>query len=93
MKKKSTTAPAGKPSTQKVKPKVYLSCRVSPLVKDLIRDEWEDHFDSEGQAVEALILRGATSPKAHARILREIETDPLMIAVKNALAQVQQKHG
>ena len=81
------------PPTQKVKPKLFLSCRVSPLVKDLIRQEWEDHFDSEGQAVEALILRGATSPKAVERILREAETDPAMLAVKQALAWVQKQQG
>lgn len=85
--KTSTTPPSPKPKTKH--PKAYLSCRVSHLVKDLIRQEWEDRYDSEGQAVEALILQGATSPKALERILREAETDPLVQAVKQA-AQKQQ---
>jgi len=86
------TNPATPPHKLKTRqPKAYLSCRVSPLVKDLIKQEWDDHFDSEGQAVEALILRGATSPKAAARILREAETDPVVQAVKQALALVQKQ--
>ncbi len=89
MKKNPTTPPPQKLKSRQ--PKAYLSCRVSPLVKDLIKQEWDDHFDSEGQAVEALILRGATSPKAAARILREAETDPVVQAVKQALALVQKQ--
>jgi hypothetical protein len=89
MKKNTATPPPHKLKTRQ--PKAYLSCRVSPLVKDLIKQEWDDHFDSEGQAVEALILRGATSPKAAARILREAETDPVVQAVKQALALVQKQ--
>lgn len=87
--KKNPATPPHKLKTRQ--PKAYLSCRVSPLVKDLIKQEWDDHFDSEGQAVEALILRGATSPKAAARILREAETDPVVQAVKQALALVQKQ--
>jgi hypothetical protein len=56
------------------------------LVKRLIKFEWDNHFDSEGQAVEALILRGAISPEAHAMILAEAENDPMMLAVKQAMA-------
>jgi hypothetical protein len=89
--KKSASTPADKPRTRL--PKAYLSCRVSPLVKDLIRQEWEDHFDSEGQAVEALVLRGSTSAKAAERILREAETDPVVQAVKQALALVKKQQG
>jgi hypothetical protein len=88
--KNNPTIPSPKPRTKQ--PKAYLSCRVSHLVKDLIRQEWEDNFDSEGLAVEALILRGASlSPKGAERILREAETDPLAQAVKQAVAQQKQQ--
>jgi hypothetical protein len=79
-------APSAQPLTRQRPSKVQLTCRVSPLIKRLIKYEWDHHFDSEGQAVEALILRGAISPEAHAMILAEAENDPMMLAVKQAMA-------
>lgn len=64
--------------------KVQVNCRVSPLAKKLIKLE-QRHFESEGQAVEALVLRASTSPEAHALILEEAKTNPLISALKDAL--------
>ena len=56
-KKNTKPTDTSAPPRAKMHPrKEQLNCRVSPLVKRLIKLEWERSCDSEGQAVEALVL-------------------------------------
>jgi hypothetical protein len=72
---------------QKHLAKVQLSCRVSPLVRNLIALEREQGgCESDGEAVEALIMRASTSPEAYNLMLAEAGKDPLFAALRNAMA-------
>ena len=69
------------------KRKLQVSVRVSPLVKALIELELRDNaFQTEGEAVESIVLRSADSPAAQALILKEAAKDPLYSAIRKALS-------
>jgi len=70
--------------------KVALSCRLSPLVKALINLERESGgHPSEGEAVEALVLRASNTSAAHQLVLAQAEKDPMYAALRNALSSQQ----
>jgi len=93
-KKNTKPTDTSAPPRAKMHPrKEQLNCRVSPLVKRLIKLEWERSCDSEGQAVEALVLRSSSTPEAAAMILAEAEKEPMFAIVRQALAiQQAQAH-
>lgn len=67
--------------------KVPLNCRLAPLVKALINLERDSGgHNSEGEAVEALVLRASDSPAAHQLVLAQAEKDPMYAALRNALS-------
>jgi hypothetical protein len=74
-----------KPRKQQVK--IQLSCRISPLARTLVSLERDTGgWESDGEAVEALILRASTSPEAYQLMLEQAGKDPLFAALRHAMA-------
>lgn len=72
---------------RKKEAKIQLSCRVSKLVKMLIEIERKTAgCNSEGDAVESIVLRASTAPEAQRLIMEEAQKNPLFVAFSNALA-------
>lgn len=70
--------------------KIQLSCRVSPLVRSLITLERDKgSWESDGEAIEALVLRSSTSAEAYQLMLAEADKDPFFAALRNAMAANQ----
>ena len=67
--------------------KVQLSCRISPLARTLVSVERKaGGWESDGEAVDALILRASTSLEAYELMQAEANKNPLFAALRNAQA-------
>jgi len=67
--------------------KVQLSARISPLARALLTLERDQAgWESDGEALEALILRASTSAEAYKMMLDRAGKDPLFAALRHAMA-------
>jgi hypothetical protein len=73
--------------TRRPQSKIQLSARISPLARNLITLERDQGgWESDGEAVEALVLRASTSPEARKLMLAVADKNPLFAAIRNSLA-------
>ena len=73
--------------------KVQLNVRVTPLCVDLIKLERKSipGCTSDGEALESMIFRAATSPEARQLITQAVLKDPLYAAAQRAWEADQAK--